>query len=50
MIKQAEAAQVPLGRRGTSDDIAGWIVNLADNNASWVTGQVISVDGGLSIA
>ena len=49
MIKQSESLQVPLGRRGTSDDIAAWIVNLADSSASWVTGQVLAIDGGLSI-
>jgi NAD(P)-dependent dehydrogenase (short-subunit alcohol dehydrogenase family) len=49
VIKQSEAARVPLGRRGTSDDIAAWVVHLAGDKASWVTGQVIAVDGGLSI-
>lgn len=48
-IKQAEVRQVPLGRRGTPADVAGWIVALANRNAAWVTGQVIAVDGGLSI-
>jgi NAD(P)-dependent dehydrogenase (short-subunit alcohol dehydrogenase family) len=49
-VKKAEVARVPLGRRGTSEDVADWVVHLADNSASWVTGQVIAVDGGLSIA
>lgn len=48
-IKADEAAQVPLGRRGDSEEIATWIVNLADPSASWVTGQVIAIDGGLSV-
>jgi len=49
-IKSEEARRVPLGRRGVSDDIATWIVALANRNASWITGQVIAVDGGLSVA
>lgn len=49
-IKKEEAERVPLGRRGTSEDVAAWIVSLANPAASWVTGQVIAVDGGLSIA
>jgi NAD(P)-dependent dehydrogenase (short-subunit alcohol dehydrogenase family) len=49
-IKEAETEQVPLGRRGTPDDVAAWIVDLAHPKASWITGQVITVDGGLSIA
>lgn len=50
MIKQTEVERVPLGRRGTSDDIARWIVELANRNVSWLTGQVVAIDGGLSIA
>jgi len=29
------------------DDVAMWIVHLADPRATWMTGQVIAVDGGL---
>ncbi|QUQ64687.1 SDR family NAD(P)-dependent oxidoreductase [Kutzneria sp. CA-103260] len=49
-IKAAEAAALPLKRRGTAEEVARWIVALADPAASWVTGQVISVDGGMAIA
>lgn len=38
----------PLGRLGTPEDIAGAICWLLDPAQSWVTGQVIGVDGGLS--
>lgn len=48
-IKNDEAKQVPLGRRGTADEVAQWIVKLGNPSATWITGQVISVDGGLSI-
>lgn len=49
-LKREEAERVPLGRRGTSEEVAEWIVGLAAPTAKWVTGQVISIDGGLSIA
>jgi 7-alpha-hydroxysteroid dehydrogenase len=42
----AIAASVPLGRTGTPDDIAGAVVYLASDAASWVTGQLILVAGG----
>lgn len=49
-VKEAEKAHIPLGRRGEPDDIAAWIVALAAPGRAWVTGQVIRVDGGLSVA
>lgn len=47
-IEQQEAEQVPLGRRGTPADIVPWIVQLGNPANEWLTGQVISVDGGWS--
>ncbi len=41
-------AMHPLGRIGTADDVAAAIEWLLDPATSWVTGQVIGVDGGLS--
>ncbi|MEU0507046.1 SDR family oxidoreductase [Nocardia sp. NPDC005998] len=49
-ITAAEAASLPLKRRGTADEVARWIVALADPAAAWVTGQVIAIDGGMAIA
>ena len=46
MRAAAIAASVPLGRTGTPDDIAGAVVYLASDAASWVTGQLILVAGG----
>jgi len=37
---------VPLGRIGQPEEIARWIGHLVDRDAEWVTGTVISVDGG----
>jgi NAD(P)-dependent dehydrogenase (short-subunit alcohol dehydrogenase family) len=40
------AKQIPIGRMGTGDDIGPACVWLASNEASWVTGQTIHVNGG----
>lgn len=38
----------PLGRRGEPDDIARAVLWLASEEANWVTGETIRVDGGAS--
>lgn len=43
------AADAPLGRIGRAEDIAGAVLYLASDEADWCTGQVLSVDGGLSV-
>lgn len=40
---------LPLGRRGTPDDIARAALFLLSDLSEWITGQVIAVDGGASI-
>jgi 2-hydroxycyclohexanecarboxyl-CoA dehydrogenase len=40
----------PLGRIGEPADIAGAVVFLASDLAAWITGQVLSVNGGFSMA
>jgi NAD(P)-dependent dehydrogenase (short-subunit alcohol dehydrogenase family) len=44
--KAALAASVPLGRVGQPNDIARAITFLASDAASFVTGQIVTVDGG----
>lgn len=45
-VEEAEAKQVPLGRRGVPEDIAPWIIDFANNSSKWTTGQILTVDGG----
>ena len=47
--KEATLQQIPLGRVGTPKDIAETVAFLASDKASYITGQVISVDGGMAI-
>ena len=46
---QAFSALVPLGRIATTDEIAGVITFLASQDAAYITGAVIPVDGGLGM-
>lgn len=48
-IEAQEREHIPLKRRGVPDDVARWIVSLADPTSDWLTGQIIAVDGGLSV-
>jgi NAD(P)-dependent dehydrogenase (short-subunit alcohol dehydrogenase family) len=49
-IKARERDQIPLGRRGEPEDIAHAIATLADPAADWITGQILDVDGGFTLA
>ena len=42
--------QIPLGRFGTIDDVAGCALFLASDAGAWITGAVFVVDGGHSVA
>jgi len=41
------AEQIPLGRLGTVDDVAAAVCFLASDEASYITGHVLAVNGGM---
>ena len=47
--KEAVLGQIPLKRVGKPEDIAETVAFLASEKASYITGQIISVDGGMAI-
>ena len=48
-VKEASVAQIPLGHFGKPEDIAKTAAFLASDDAGYITGQVIQVDGGMAI-
>ncbi len=48
-IKREETARIPLRRRGVPAEVAAWMLRVSEPTASWITGQVITVDGGLEL-
>lgn len=49
-VEQALCEKLPLGRRGTKDDIANCVLFLASDNAAYVTGQELFAEGGWLLA
>lgn len=47
--KEAVLSQIPMKRVGQTEDIAETVAFLASDRARYITGQVISVDGGMSM-
>jgi len=47
--KAALLSRIPTQRMGTPEDIAAAVVYLASNEAGWVTGQTIHVNGGMAM-
>jgi NAD(P)-dependent dehydrogenase (short-subunit alcohol dehydrogenase family) len=45
-VRAQKAATFPLGRYGEPADVALWITRLAEPASSWMTGQVLTMDGG----
>lgn len=46
-IKEEIAKKIPLKRMGTPQDVANVVKFLASNDSSYITGQVINIDGGM---
>ncbi|MCB1901056.1 2-hydroxycyclohexanecarboxyl-CoA dehydrogenase [Cognatazoarcus halotolerans] len=49
-LKGALAKAIPFGRLGQPEDLPGIVAFLASDEASFITGQIISVSGGLTMA
>ena len=49
-LREAFRRAIPMGRLGEPDDLAGAILYFASDDAAFVTGQVLSVSGGLTMA
>src|SRR5947209_16125325 len=49
-VQDAMLAQIPLARFGTPEDVANAIAFLASDDASYITGQVLVLDGGMVTA
>lgn len=47
--KEAMNSRIPAGRLGTPDDIAAAVLYLASNEAAYVTGQTLHVNGGMAM-
>jgi len=46
-VKAELTSQIPLERLGTADDIANAVLFLASENSAYITGHVLSVNGGM---
>ncbi|MEU9287645.1 SDR family oxidoreductase [Streptomyces sp. NPDC048275] len=49
-IRAGERERIPTGRLGAPKDIADWIVRIADPQGTYVTGQILTIDGGLELS
>lgn len=46
-VQEQAKNQIPLGHFGTPEDVASAVVFLASEQAKYITGQVLQVDGGM---
>ena len=48
-FQRERISRIPLGRIGQPEDIAPLVLFLASDNSNFITGQIIYVDGGMSV-
>ena len=48
-VKEQVAASIPMKKRGKPEDIANAVAFLASDEASYITGEVLRVDGGMAM-
>jgi len=48
-VEKAQAEQIPLKRMGTQEDVAGLAIYLSSRAGAYMTGNIIPLDGGISI-
>ncbi|MCC6948648.1 MAG: 3-oxoacyl-[acyl-carrier-protein] reductase [Bradyrhizobiaceae bacterium] len=48
-LRQAILDKVPMNRLGTAEDIAAAVLYLASDEAAWVTGQTLHINGGMAM-
>ena len=48
-VKEVMLQEIPAGRMGTPEDVANAVAFLVSNEAAYITGQVLSVDGGMAM-
>jgi len=48
-IREKLVGSIPLGRMGNPDDVAAAVVYLASDEAAWVTGTTLHVNGGMAM-
>jgi NAD(P)-dependent dehydrogenase (short-subunit alcohol dehydrogenase family) len=48
-LQQENYTAVPLNKCGTPEEVALWVAAIADPKVRWITGQIITVDGGIKL-
>ncbi|GAY74492.1 3-oxoacyl-[acyl-carrier protein] reductase [Sporolactobacillus inulinus] len=48
-VKDKMKQEIPLGKLGTPEDVANVVAFLASEDSKYMTGQTLSIDGGMSM-
>jgi 3-oxoacyl-[acyl-carrier protein] reductase len=49
-VRETLRGEIALGRLGSPDDVASAVVFLSSEDAAYITGQILAVDGGMTFA